>query len=77
MTAPLPDQLKQIKPYITLASQLEQKNEKAVAYYCRFFALQQGMSINKSLPECKKYLGQLMDLVENVNFLILVIQVVC
>jgi hypothetical protein len=35
--------------------------------------LQQGMSINKSLPECKKYLGQLMDLVENVNFLIQVI----
>lgn len=29
-----PEALKQTKPYITLASQLEQKNEKAVAYYC-------------------------------------------
>lgn len=29
-----PDTLKQTKPYVTLASQLDQKNEKAVAYYC-------------------------------------------
>jgi hypothetical protein len=31
-----PDALKQIKPYTTLATQLEQKNEKAVAYYCLY-----------------------------------------
>jgi len=59
-----PEALKQTKPYITLASQLEQKNEKAVAYYCRLYALQQGMTINKSIPECKKFLTQLMDLLE-------------
>lgn len=29
-----PDALKAIKPYLTLAIQLDQKNEKAVAYYC-------------------------------------------
>lgn len=59
-----PDALKQIKPYTTLATQLEQKNEKAVAYYCRLYALQQGMSINKSAPDCKKFLTQLMDILE-------------
>lgn len=30
-----PESLKQIKPYLTLATQLELKNEKAVAYYCK------------------------------------------
>jgi hypothetical protein len=30
-----PDGLKAIKPFIILANQLEQKNEKAVAYYCK------------------------------------------
>ncbi len=29
-----PEALKQLKPYITLASQLDQKNEPSVAYYC-------------------------------------------
>jgi len=29
-----PEALKQLKPYITLASQLDQKNETSVAYYC-------------------------------------------
>ena len=33
----LPDALKQVKPYLTLATQLEQKNEKNVAYYCKSF----------------------------------------
>lgn len=59
-----PDALKQIKPYVTLATQLEQKNEKVVAYYCRLYAVQQGMNINKSQPDCKKFLFQLMDLLE-------------
>ena len=30
-----PDALKAIKPYLTLATQIDQKNEKAVAYYCK------------------------------------------
>ena len=37
MALVIPDALKQIKPYTTLATQLEQKNEKAVAYYCLYF----------------------------------------
>jgi len=61
----LPDALKQVKPYLTLATQLEQKNEKNVAYYCRLYALQHGMTINKSAPECKKFLMQLMEFAEN------------
>lgn len=64
MALVIPDALKQIKPYTTLATQLEQKNEKAVAYYCRLYALQQGMSINKSAPDNKKCLTQLMDILE-------------
>ncbi len=83
-----PDALKAIKPYLTLASQLEAKNDKVIAYYCKFFfskprlfeifwfnienvsgrlyAVQNGMSINKSAPECKKFLLTLMDALENV-----------
>jgi hypothetical protein len=33
-TLMIPDSLKQVKPYLTLATQLDQKNEKFVAYYC-------------------------------------------
>jgi hypothetical protein len=36
----LPDAFKSIKPYITLADQLEQKNERAISYYCMFFLLE-------------------------------------
>ena len=32
--APLPDALKNLKPYLTLATQLEQRNDKNIAYYC-------------------------------------------
>lgn len=59
-----PELLKQVKPYLTLATQLDQKGEKAVAYYCRFYALQHAMNINKTDKECKKFLGQLMDIIE-------------
>ena len=31
-----PDALKAIKPYLTLASQLDAKNDKVIAYYCKF-----------------------------------------
>lgn len=30
-----PEALKSIKPYLTLASQLEVKGEKIIAYYCK------------------------------------------
>ena len=33
----LPDVFKPVKPYITLADQLEQKNERAISYYCMLF----------------------------------------
>lgn len=59
-----PEALKQVKPYVTLASQLEQRNENAVAFYCRAYAVQYGMTINRSAPECKKFLAQIMDIVE-------------
>lgn len=32
----VPDALKQIKPYVTLATQLEAKNDKIAAYYCNY-----------------------------------------
>ncbi|CAF0789332.1 unnamed protein product [Brachionus calyciflorus] len=62
-----PEALKQIKPYMTLALQLEQKNERCVGYYCRLYSVQRGMEINKSAPECKKFLIQLMDLLEAIK----------
>jgi hypothetical protein len=30
-----PDALKAIKPYLTLATQLDAKNDKVIAYYCK------------------------------------------
>jgi vacuolar protein sorting-associated protein VTA1 len=62
----LPEVLKNLKPYLTLATQLDQRNEKNIAYYCRLYAVQAGMNINKTLPECKKFLFQLMDIIESV-----------
>lgn len=61
-----PEALKQLKPYLTLATQLDQRDEKIVAYYCRLYSVQTGMQINRSLPECKKFLAHLMDILENV-----------
>ena len=60
-----PESLKAIKPYMTLATQLEAKNEKVVAYYCRLYSVQNGMQINKTAPESKKFLFTLMDILEN------------
>lgn len=81
----IPELLKQVKPYLTLAAQLEGKNERVVGYYCkllhknlyyqvwnvthlgRLYALQHGMTINKTATECKKFLLQQMDMLENVS----------
>lgn len=63
----VPDVLKSLKPYLTLSSQLDQRNERNIAYYTRLYAVQIGMSINKTLPECKKFLFHLMDIIESVN----------
>jgi len=63
----IPDSLKQVKPYLTLAAQLEAKNDRVVGYYCRLYALQHGMTINKSAPECKKFLLQQMDMLEKLK----------
>jgi len=64
MSADPPEALKKIKPYLTLATQLEAKKDPIIAYYCRLYAIKTGMVINKSAPECKKFLMQLMDLLE-------------
>jgi vacuolar protein sorting-associated protein VTA1 len=60
----VPEALKAIKPYMTLSTQLEQRGEKIVAYYCRLYSLQHAMTINQSAPDCKKFLLQLMDILE-------------
>ncbi|RNA12143.1 vacuolar sorting-associated VTA1 -like protein [Brachionus plicatilis] len=60
----VPEALKQLRPYLTLAGQLDQKNEVCIAYYCRLYSVQKGMETNKSAPDCKKFLIQLMDLLE-------------
>lgn len=63
MSINIPDALKAVKPYVTLASQLEEK-EKIVSYYCRLYAIQNGMKINKSAADCKQFLMKMMDLLE-------------
>lgn len=62
-----PEAFKQLKPYLTLATQHEQRGEFVVAYYCRLYSVQNGMQINRSAPECKKYLAHLMDVLEAVK----------
>ena len=62
-----PESLKPLRPYMTLATQLDQRDERVVAYYCRLYSVQQGMQINRVAPECKKFLAQLMDILENVK----------
>ncbi len=32
-----PEALKALKPYVTLSSQLDARNDKIISYYCNFF----------------------------------------
>ncbi|KAL4232477.1 Vacuolar protein sorting-associated protein vta1 [Mactra antiquata] len=63
---PLPSQLKQIQHYLKTATEHD-KRDPVVAYYCRLFALQSGMDIDKKTPECRSFHVALMDYLEKVK----------
>ncbi|XP_060588064.1 vacuolar protein sorting-associated protein VTA1 homolog [Ruditapes philippinarum] len=63
---PLPPQLKAIQHYLKTATEHD-KRDPVVAYYCRLFALQNGMEIDKKSPECRAFHVALMDYLEKVK----------
>ncbi|XP_003746613.1 vacuolar protein sorting-associated protein VTA1 homolog [Galendromus occidentalis] len=58
----VPTSLKAIAPYIKIAVMHDAKNP-VIAYWCRFYALEKGLKINKS-DDDRNYLMSLMDLLE-------------
>ncbi|XP_045196146.2 vacuolar protein sorting-associated protein VTA1 homolog [Mercenaria mercenaria] len=63
---PLPPQLKAIQHYLKTATEHD-KRDPVVAYYCRLYALQNGMEIDKKSPECRTFHVALMDYLERVK----------
>lgn len=63
---PLPASLKAVQHYIKTAAEHE-KRDVVVAYYCKLFALQRAMEIDKKSPEARLFLGALMDHLEQVK----------
>lgn len=63
---PLPPQLKAIQHYLKTAAEHD-KRDPVVAYYCRLYALQNGMEIDKKTPECRIFHVALMDYLEKVK----------
>ncbi|XP_041352195.1 vacuolar protein sorting-associated protein VTA1 homolog [Gigantopelta aegis] len=62
----LPANLKAIQHYMKTAIEHE-KRDPVIAYYCRAYAMQRGMQIDKKSPECRQYLMTLMDFLEKVK----------
>ncbi|XP_013421856.1 vacuolar protein sorting-associated protein VTA1 homolog [Lingula anatina] len=60
---PLPQKLKPIQHYLKTANEHD-KRDPIVAYYCRMYAVQRGMQLDRTSPECKDFLFKLMDLLE-------------
>lgn len=52
-----------IQKYIRIAAEHD-KRDPVVAYYCRLYAMQHGMTIDKTTPEARKFLVSLMDYLE-------------
>ncbi|WAR07039.1 VTA1-like protein [Mya arenaria] len=63
---PLPPQLKAIQHYLKTATEHD-KRDPVVSYYCRLYALQNGMEIDKKSPECRVFHVTLMDYLEKVK----------
>ncbi|KAH9498509.1 Vacuolar protein sorting-associated protein vta1 [Bulinus truncatus] len=52
-----------IQKYIRVAVEHD-KRDPVIAYYCRLYAMQQAMTVDKSSPEARQYLVSLMDFLE-------------
>ncbi|CAG5131278.1 unnamed protein product [Candidula unifasciata] len=61
---PVPANLKPVVlKYLRVATEHD-KRDPVIAYYCRLHAMQQGMAIDKTSPEARKFLVALMDYLE-------------
>lgn len=64
MDVPVPPAaLKIISPYMKLAKEYDKRDE-VVAYYCRVYCIQKGISTDSKSPDCKQFLLTLMDVLE-------------
>ncbi|XP_074656435.1 vacuolar protein sorting-associated protein VTA1 homolog [Tubulanus polymorphus] len=65
----VPPTLKAISHYLKTANELLklEEPETVVAYYCRIYAVQKALKISESKPECRKFIYQLMDVLEKMK----------
>ncbi|XP_069141119.1 vacuolar protein sorting-associated protein VTA1 homolog isoform X2 [Argopecten irradians] len=63
---PLPAKLKALQHYLKTATEHD-KRDPVVAYYCRLYAMQKGMEIDKKSSECRTFLVTLMDYMEQLK----------
>ncbi|KAF8787029.1 vacuolar protein sorting-associated protein VTA1 homolog [Argiope bruennichi] len=59
-----PPGLKAIQPYLKIAEEHE-KRDPSITYWCRFYAVQNGLKINDKSPENTNFFIKLMDWLEN------------
>ncbi|XP_059144007.1 vacuolar protein sorting-associated protein VTA1 homolog [Physella acuta] len=52
-----------IQKYLRVATEHD-KRDPVIAYYCRLYAMQQGMIVDKNSPEARQFLVSLMDFLE-------------
>lgn len=63
---PVPPTLKPIQHYLKIAAEHE-KRDPVIAYYCRLYAMQNGMEIDKKSKDCRMFFVALMDHLESVK----------
>ncbi|KAG9465585.1 hypothetical protein GDO78_018056 [Eleutherodactylus coqui] len=63
---PIPPQFKSLQHHLRTAQEHD-KRDPVVAYYCRLYAMQNGMKIDSKSPECRKFLSKLMDQLETLG----------
>ncbi|GFO27269.1 vacuolar protein sorting-associated protein vta1 homolog [Plakobranchus ocellatus] len=62
--ADIPASLKSsIQKYMRIANEHERR-DPVISYYCRLYAMQHGMTVDKQSPEARKFLVSLMDYLE-------------
>ncbi|XP_077443942.1 vacuolar protein sorting-associated protein VTA1 homolog [Stigmatopora argus] len=61
-----PAQLRAVQHHLRTAQEHE-KRDPVVAYYCRLYAMQNGMKLDSKTPECRKFLVKLMDQLESMK----------
>lgn len=62
----VPPNLKAVQHYIKTADEHD-KRDKVISYYCRLYALQRAMEIDRKSPDCRTFLMSLMDVQEQMK----------